>query len=108
VIRGTTVITPEPIPEKELEKLKANIMNLAGRFNKRLNEEKPIKSSLFKIMTFRMTRSGLQSSDLKLYDYEYYKEKGWLKSGYYYDIRLGPIQRVVGRFSDFLGRKLFI
>ena len=108
VIRGTTVITPEPIPEKELEKLKANIMNLAGRFNKRLNEGNPIKPSLFKIMTFRMTRSGLQSSDLKLYDYEYYKEKGWFESDYYYDIHLGPIQRVVGRFSDFLGRKLFI
>lgn len=41
-------------------------------------------------------------------EYEYYNEKGWFKSDYYYDIRLGPIQRVVGRFSDFLGRKLFI
>lgn len=45
--------------------------------------------------------------DLKLYDYEYYKEKGWFESGYYYDVHLGPMQRVVGRFSDLLGRKFF-
>jgi len=54
-------------------------------------------------MIFRMTRSGLQNSDLKLYDYEYYKEKGLFKSDYYYDINLGPIQKAVGGFSDFLG-----
>ncbi|MBP8717472.1 MAG: flavodoxin family protein [Candidatus Atribacteria bacterium] len=107
VLKGTTIITPEPIPEKQLEKLKANIMKLAGQFNNRLYEEKSVKPSLFKVITFRMTRSGLQSSDLKLYDYEYYKEKGWFKSGYYYDIHLDPIQRVIGGFSDFLGRKLF-
>ena len=107
VLKGTTVITPEPIPEKQLEKLKANIMNLAGRFNKKLSKEKLAKPSLYKIMTFRMTRSGLQSSDLRLYDYDYYKEKGWLTSDYYYDIHLGPLQKVIGRFSDFLGRKLF-
>jgi hypothetical protein len=106
-LKGTTVITPEPIPEKQLEKLKADIMNLASRFNKKLYNEKSVKPSLFKIMTFRMTRSGLQSSALKLYDYEYYKEKGWFESDYYYDIYLGPIQKAVGGFSDFLGRKLF-
>jgi hypothetical protein len=107
VLKGTTVITPEPIPEKQLEKLKANIKNLSDQFYKRLNREKAVKPSLFKIMTFRMTRSGLQSSDLKLYDYEYYKEKGWFKSDYYYDIHLGPIQKAIGGLSDFLGRKLF-
>jgi len=107
VLKGITVITPEPVPEKQLEKLKAKVMNLARQFNKKLNKEKPAKLSLFKIMTFRMTRSGLQNSDLKLYDYEYYKEKGWFKSDYYYDIHLGPIQKVIGRFSDFLGRKFF-
>ncbi|NLY76254.1 MAG: flavodoxin family protein [Firmicutes bacterium] len=107
VLKGTTVIIPEPIQEKQLKKLKANIKSLSERFYKRLNMKKPVKPSLFKIMIFRMTRSGLQSSDLKLYDYEYYKENGWFKSGYYYDINLGPIQKAVGGFSDFLGRKLF-
>lgn len=107
VLKGTTVITPEPIPEKQLKELKANIKNLSDRFYKRLNKEKSVKPSLFRIMIFRMTRSGLQSSDLKFYDYEYYKEKGWFKSDYYYDIHLNLIQKTVGKFSDFLGRKLF-
>lgn len=92
VLKGTTVITPEPISEKQLKRLKANVKNLSERFFKRLNKEKPVKPSLFSIMVFRMTRSGLQSSDLKLYDYEYYKGKGWFESDYYYDICLNPIQ----------------
>lgn len=107
VLKGTTVITPEPIPEKQLKKLKANIKNLTDQFYKRLYKEKSVKPSLFRIMIFRMTRSGLQSSNLKLYDYEYYKEKGWFESDYYYDIHLNLIQKAMGRFSDFLGRQLF-
>lgn len=107
VLKGTTVITPEPIPEKQLKKLKANIRNLSEGFSKRLNKEKSVKPLLPGIIIFRMTRSGLQSSDIKLYDYEYYKEKGWFKSDYYYDIHLNLIQKAIGRFSDFLGRKLF-
>lgn len=107
VVKGTTIITNEPIQEKQLEKLRAKTMSLAKRFYKNLKKEKPAKPSLLKLMIFRMTRSGLQNSDLKLYDYEYYKEKGWFESGYYYDVHLGPMQRVVGRFSDLLGRKFF-
>jgi len=107
VLNGTTVITPEPIPEKQLKDLKANIRKLTIQFNKRLNDKKPRKPSLFKIVTFRMTRSGLQSSSIKLYDYEYYNERGWFHSAYYYDIKLNLFQKIIGWLSDVLGRKLF-
>jgi multimeric flavodoxin WrbA len=105
VLKGTTVITPEPISEKQLKRLKANVENLSARFSKRLNKEKTVKPSLLSIMIFRMTRSGLETSNIKLYDYEYYKVKGWFESDYYHDIHLNLIQKAIGRFSDYLGRK---
>ena len=107
VLNGATVITPEPIPPKQLKKLKAKIMKLSDKFYKKLNNIKPIKPSLLKIMKFRMTRSGLQGSDLELYDYNYYNNMGWFESDYYYDIHMNPIQKAIGTFSDFLGRILF-
>ncbi|NLZ52444.1 MAG: flavodoxin family protein [Thermoanaerobacteraceae bacterium] len=107
VLKGTTVITSEPISNKHLKTLKVKTKKLAEQFYKKLNRGKWVKPSLFKIMIFRMTRSVLQNSDLKLYDYEYYRAKGWFESDYYYDIRLGPIQKAIGRVSDILGRKLF-
>jgi len=107
VLVGTTIITPEPIPEKQLIKLKSKIANLSVLFYKRLNNRKSISPSLFDIVKFRMTRSGLQSSDLKLYDYDYYKNMGWFQTDYYYDIHLNLFQKAIGVFSDYLGRLLF-
>lgn len=98
VLKGTTIITPEPISEKQLKRLKTMVENLSERFSKRLNMEKSVKPSLLGIIIFRMTRSGLQSSNVKLYDYEYYKAKGWFKSDYYYDIHLNLIQKSISDF----------
>lgn len=29
------------------------------------------------------------------YDYQYWKEKGWLQQNYFYQVRIGPLRRLV-------------
>lgn len=73
---------------------------------KDLIRKTPPVPSLFRLMIFRTGRSGFQHADVKYYDYYYFKEKGWFESDYYYDISLGPIKKLFGRFFDFLGQQV--
>ncbi len=60
-------------------------------------------------MMFRIRRSGMSSksyTDVFPRDVEYFRENGWLKTAYYYDIRLNFLMKVAGRFFDALGRKM--
>ncbi|MDD5686488.1 MAG: hypothetical protein PHE88_01475 [Elusimicrobia bacterium] len=45
-------------------------------------------------------------SDIFPRDVEYFREKGWLKSPYYYGVNLNPLMKVAGQFFDTLGRKM--
>jgi len=60
-------------------------------------------------MMFRFRRSAMFSksySDTFPRDVEYFGEKGWLNSPYYYNIRLNPLMKVAGWVFDTLGRKI--
>lgn len=103
VTKGSCLQTLEPMTELQKKKLPKKIQKAAKRFYKCLNHSVYHKPSLFRLMIFRMTRTSLQSIDAKYRDYFYYKEKGWFKSDYYYNIDLGPIKKTVGCFFDYLG-----
>lgn len=53
-----------------------------------------------------MTRSSIQSTQVKYFDYYYYKDKGLFESDYYYETTLGPIKKTVGYLFDFLGHQM--
>ncbi len=60
-------------------------------------------------MMFRFRRSGVDSKDMAEVfprDLEYFRENGWLKRDYYYDVRLNPLMKAAGRFFDASGRKM--
>jgi multimeric flavodoxin WrbA len=107
VTKGTCVNTLEPMTDKQVRKLKEAMSNTAARFSKSLNRTELPAPSLFRLMMFRMTRSAIQSAKVRYFDYDYYKEKGWFESDHYYPTNLGSIRKLLGRFFDFLGRKLF-
>ncbi len=58
-------------------------------------------------MLFRMVRSGIKSTKVKLYDYYYFRDKGWFESNYYYEIKLGPLKKMMEKIFDCLGSQLF-
>jgi hypothetical protein len=57
--------------------------------------------SLFKLMIFRMSRTSLKLIlDDSYRDYRYYADHGWFESGYYYPVRLNPLQKAAGSLFD--------
>ncbi|HWQ89296.1 MAG TPA: flavodoxin family protein [Desulfitobacteriaceae bacterium] len=104
VTKGTCLWTLVPIPEQRQKKISQKIEKAAQRFYKELNRSTLPQPSLFRLMLFRMTRTSIKSLDDRYRDYNYYKEKGWFESDYYYDINLGPIKKLAGYLFDYLGR----
>ena len=64
----------------------------AKRFYKALTSEKLPKPSVYDVYVFYGLKSKTIASEA---DYNYWKEKGWLKASYYYPTSLGPVQQLV-------------
>lgn len=108
VAKGSSISTLEPMTENQQKKLKKEMKRAAKRFHKHLMRRTQYPApSLFRLMMFRITRTGIRNlEDKQLRDYTYFQEKGWFESDYYYDTSLGPIKKTAGRFFDFLGHQI--
>ncbi len=104
VVRGTCLTTLEPITEKQKARLESEAKKVSERLYASLNKNAPPSPSIFRLMLFRFTRTGLKHFEVKYHDYYYFKEKGWLESDYFYDTALGPIKKLAGLLFDFMGR----
>jgi NAD(P)H-dependent FMN reductase len=107
VTKGCCVWTLDPMTEDQRKKLVQKVKKCSERFYKGLIRSKPPVPSLFRLMLFRFGRMGVQHSNVRNYDYYYYKDKGWFESDYYYETSLGPIKKLFGYLFDFLGRQQF-
>lgn len=103
VTKGCVLRGLEPMTEAALSKNSKAIKKAALRFYQELKRLSPAPS-YFRLILFRMARSGISNLDDSYFDYRYFKERGWLESSYYYDSRLSPFKKVVGFCFDLLGR----
>ncbi|MGE5484325.1 MAG: flavodoxin family protein [Ignavibacteriales bacterium] len=78
-----------------------SIDEAAGRFHRLLNDPRDPAPSFKDIAMFRGMR-GCKPALAKIFpfDYEYFKERGWLQSDYFYEVRLNPFKRAFGAFVD--------
>ncbi len=105
VAKGCYLTALEPRTKLEQKKITRQITKAARRFYKDLYRTKLPTPSFFKLMLFRINRTSIQEILNEQYrDYQYFKEKGWFGSDYYYDVSLGVIKKSAGRFFDFLGK----
>ncbi len=107
VVKGCCLTALEPQTSLEQKQMMQEIKKASARFYKGLMRPTPTTPSFFRMMVFRFTRSIMVvSMDEKYRDYQYFKENGWFESDYYYDTSLGLIKKLVGRFFDFLGKRI--
>lgn len=107
IVKGCCINSMEPMSEKQQNSLNVKTKKLSKRFYKQMVIHKKSVPSLFRLMTFRMTRSGLQACSDKYYDYYYYRDKGWFNTGYYYETTLSPVKKLFGYLFDMLGYRMF-
>lgn len=106
-VKGACVWTLEPMPESRQKKLERDMEKLAERFHKQLVRTVPPVPSLFRLMLFRFSRSGIKQAPVELFDYGYFQEHGWFESDYYHETNLGPVKKLSGRLFDLIGRRIF-
>jgi len=103
VVKGSVIRTLEPMSDKALEKMDKALAAQSKRLHDQLLRPAYPAPSLFKLMMFRMSRTGIKTSASKEErDYAYYRDQGWFESDFYYPTHLGPLKRIVGAFSDWL------
>ncbi len=88
--------------QKNREKTEKAVKNFCAV----MNAKKLKMPSLKDFIIFRMTRYFITYIPFMAKDSEYYQEKGWMESDYYYPIRISFIRKFIGRFFDMQGRKL--
>jgi hypothetical protein len=88
--------------ENEQRKIDGVLAALGRKFHKRLLQAPHPSPSLLKLLIFRMSRTNVRLlSERTSPDYEYYRDKGWLASGYFYPVRLNLFQRAAGGLFDY-------
>jgi multimeric flavodoxin WrbA len=107
VVGGTVIHTLEPMTEDARRKMDVALAAQSRRLHERLLRPALPAPSLFELMVFRMGRTGIEAGTPEgSRDHDYYRDKGWFESDYYYPTRLGPFKRAAGAFFDWLGATL--
>ena len=103
VVKGSCIKTLEPMSEKQEIKINKTIDKHSKKFYKRLvKKEFPIPS-LFDLMIFRLSRSSIKNQlDENFRDYNYYMDKGWFESDFFYPVKLNPLKKLTGKLIDIL------
>ncbi|HYE84102.1 MAG TPA: NAD(P)H-dependent oxidoreductase [Clostridia bacterium] len=105
--RGCSLMTLSPMTKRQHRKISQKIEKASMRYYKELMRQTPPTPSFLRLMIFRLSRTTMNLfRDEESRDYRYYKEKGWFKSDYYYDVNLGLIKKSAGRFFDFLAQRM--
>ena len=84
--------------EKKIERV---IEQQSKKFYKQLIKNELPTPSLFDLMIFRLSRSGIKAQlgeDYK--DYVFYKDMGWFESDFFYPVKLNPVKKLSGKLFD--------
>jgi len=90
----------------ERVKLNQLLEKQARRFYAALEKPAYPEPSLMMLIGFRMGRMAAKlDADESNRDHQYYKEKGWFESDYFYPTHLGLLKKAVGKFFDRLAER---
>ena len=106
VVKGICVTNLEPVSEKAVLKNEKKIDQLSRKFYAQLIKNDLPKPSLFDLFIFRMSRTSMHiKQDESFRDYNYYQEKGWFQSDFFYPVKLSPVKKLMGKLFDKMARK---
>lgn len=102
-VKGSVFTALEPMTTGERSKMAQLLEKHARRFYATLLKPAYPVPSLTMLIGFRMGRMAAKlDAEESNRDHQYYKEKGWFESDYFYPTRLGLLKKAAGRFFDCL------
>jgi NAD(P)H-dependent FMN reductase len=102
VVKGSCITTVEPMTEDRRRRIDGLLVAHARRFHDRLLQPAYPAPTFLELMLFRMARTSIPLMiDEAFRDVQYYREKGWFESDYFYPVRLNPLKRAAGKMFDY-------
>lgn len=112
LVKGCTITVPDGAAfnndvwtDKEIRRVENQIQPLVKKVIQKLNGDRYPKPTLFKLLIFRFSRASHKYSNHENKDVQYFKERGWLESEYYYDTKLNIFKTSVGKLIDLYQKK---
>lgn len=104
-VKGMCITALQPMTDAEKQKIDVMLTRQARKFHTQLARPAFPIPSLFRLMAFRMGRTsiGLELTEHDR-DYQYYREKGWFETDYYYPVTLGLWRKLAGNLFDSIAR----
>ena len=102
-LKGVTVTAFDSRTEKQQQKIDRDLAVHSRRFYTLLVKPAYPVPTLFQLLMFKFSRNTIkQKANPASIDYQYYAEKGWLESDYYYPTHLSPLKKVTGHLIEFM------
>ncbi|HSA94797.1 MAG TPA: flavodoxin family protein [Acidobacteriota bacterium] len=101
VVPGVCFTALDPPTTREREKRDKALAAQSRRFHERMDRTPFPTPTLLKLWGFRMGRTNVRLELTETdSDYQYYTDRGWFDSDYFYPVRLNPLKKAAGRFFD--------
>ena len=105
-VKGSCHTAFEPMTGKDRAEMEALMERHSRRFHRRLMGPNPPPPTVLAVMAFRMARTSMKNTlDEGSADYRYYRDRGWLESGFYYPARLGPHLKAAGLLGEYIANR---
>ena len=100
-VPGTCFTALDPPTSREKERRDRALAKQSRRFHKQMSGTPFPAPSILKLWGFRMGRTNVRLELTETdRDYQYYTDKGWFESDYFYPVRLNPLKKAAGRLFD--------
>ena len=99
-IKGLTITGFDPKTEKQLLKIDQDLAQHSQRFYNLMAKPAYPAPTWFQLLGFRMSRTMIMQAHPEMIDRQYFADKGWFESDYYYPTRLGVLKQAIGNMAD--------
>jgi len=99
-LKGITITGFDPKTEKQKLKIDRDLARHSQRFYNLLEKPAYPVPTWLQLLGFRMSRTMIMRTGSDWIDHQYFADKGWFGSDYYYQTHLGLLKRVVGSLAE--------
>ena len=100
MLKGMTITGFDPKTEKQQQKIDQDLARHSQRFYNLLVKPAYPAPSWLQLLGFRMSRTMIMRTGPEWIDHQYFADKGWFESDYYYPTRLGALKKAAGSLAD--------
>ncbi len=99
-LKGITITGFDPKTEKQQQKCERDLSELSKRFYALMTKSTFPVPTWSQLLGFRMSRTMIMRVEPGMIDRQYFADKGWFESDYYYPTKLGLLKRAAGSLAD--------